>query len=221
MFNLGSFLTGFGFKFRNLVNLAASGYALATILPFFGFGESGFANLTKAAKGIQLTSLGDWIQSIYRALGSGTPSTPLLIVLTSWLIVVCLSLKSDYEEKTPTNGMLNSAIASAFIWALWADLVSPGSILNLAVVAIAITLIAITPVKAGINTLNNEEHSFKERITEKDGWHSASLAFLGILLSFVYVVIAPPIWMAGPNQTGQTDFERGFNTGRAVSARSD
>lgn len=211
MNDLGSLLAGFGFKFRSIVNLLASGYALAALLPYFGLGESGFTNLANAANGIQLTSLGEWIQSTYRSLGSGMPSTALQIVLFVWLMLVCLSLLAHYKDGAPSNLIPNSAIASAFIWALWVDLVSPRSILNLAVIAIVLTLIAIELSTAGI------KNCFKA-----ESWETSLLALIGILSSFAYILIAPPLWMAGPDQTGQTDaFERGFNAGRTMSGRRD
>ena len=94
--------------------------------------------------------------------------------------------------------------------------------MNLAVVVIAITLIRIAPVKACIkNLLSNEKLSIEEHNITKKELNSSLLALFGILLSFIYVIIAPPIWMAGPNQNNQKDFEREFNAGCAVSARRD
>lgn len=91
--------TGFGFKFRSLVNLAASGYALAALLPYFGVGDSGFMNLAQAANSIKLHSLGEWIQSAHCTLKSIMSIGYLYIVLAIWLLLVCLSLCGLFRFK--------------------------------------------------------------------------------------------------------------------------
>lgn len=189
--NWENLLTGFSFKFRILVNLVASGYAFAAILPYFGVGKSGFMNFSNAVNCIHLNSLAEYIESIYRLLGSGAPSIALQGVLLIWVILAFLSLVAQYEDGLISNLIPSSAIASAFILALWVDLVSPKLIAPLASVIVA--LIVIVAKSGGF------------RSTE--GWITASLAFLGILLSFFYVFIAFPLWMAGQINLGYSEGE--------------
>ena len=72
-------LTGFGFRFRSLLNLAVSSYLLASILQHRGYGESGFSNLASVARSFQLVALGDWIENTYQSLKSGIPEGQVLV----------------------------------------------------------------------------------------------------------------------------------------------
>ncbi|PHP52990.1 hypothetical protein BW737_005620 [Actinomyces ruminis] len=208
MIDWGNLITGFGFRFRSLVKLATSGYLLAAVLPRFGFGESGLTNLANVAHRMRLLALGDWIENAYQLLGSGSPNGALVIVLGIWLALICMALLGEYKEGVSSNLMPNAAIAAACIWALWVDLVSPGTIVNLAMVAIVVTLIVIAWTV--------------DHFRSAEGFTVAFIALIGIVVSFVYVVIAPPLWLAGSDNVNQVDaFERGFNAGRSVSVRDD
>ncbi|WP_143233289.1 hypothetical protein [Actinomyces ruminis] len=190
------------------MKLATSGYLLAAVLPRFGFGESGLTNLANVAHRMRLLALGDWIENAYQLLGSGSPNGALVIVLGIWLALICMALLGEYKEGVSSNLMPNAAIAAACIWALWVDLVSPGTIVNLAMVAIVVTLIVIAWTV--------------DHFRSAEGFTVAFIALIGIVVSFVYVVIAPPLWLAGSDNVNQVDaFERGFNAGRSVSVRDD
>lgn len=213
-------LTGFGFKFRSLVNLLGSCYLLAAVLPYFGYGESGPGNLSIAVRSIKLTFLSEWISETYRLLGAGTPSKELKFVLIVWLVLICLCLVGEYKDSASSNLIPNSAFASALIWALWVDLVSPGSIVNSALGVIVLALIVIVLMNKGIHIPPSHDFFSLRGWFDSEGWFGALAAFVGILSAFFYVVIAPPLWLAGSDHSNQTNtFERGFNAALAVSAK--
>lgn len=201
----GSLVAGFGFRFRSLVNLLISGYLLAVVLSLFGIGSHGFTNFGEAAGFVGLTELRTWVVDAYAALGGGDAPAPLIIVLSVWLLFTCLVLGGGYKDGSPSNLMPNSALASATTWALWVDFVTPGSVLNWAFWAILATLVWIS----WSNT----------HFTTTDGLDVPLLALCGILTSFVYAVIAPPLWLAGADneRSSDTQFERGFNAGQRSS----
>lgn len=193
-------LTGFGFRFRSLLNLVASSYLLASILPFFGCGESGFSNLASVARHFRLVALGDWIENSYQSLRSGIPWWVLIIVLVVWLFLVCVSLVGEYKDGVPSNLIPNSAVATACIWCLWVDFISTG-------IAILFAFIFVIPTLGFIWWL--------------EGKGTACAALGGIVGSFFYVVLAPPLWFAGSDTANHSgDFERGFWAGRSLSARN-
>lgn len=215
----GNLFTGFGFKFRSVVNMAVSGYLLAVALPQFGVGESGFTNIANVAHFLQFNELGDWIENIHTSICSDKPNKALIVVLFVWLVLICLALENQYKDKHKlrSNLMPNSAMSSAFIWALWTDLISSGKIANIALVAISITLaiIFIVVLIQYDDTLNR--NGVWDRV--KEAFLTVFAASPGILISFIYVVIAPPLWLAGSDSAKQTDaFERGFNAGRLASS---
>lgn len=201
-----SLLTGFGFRFRSLVNLLASAYLMSSALAYFGFGESGFMNLANAARHLQLITLGDWIQNFYQSSRSCIPERPLMIVFFIWLVLICLLFVSKYKDGSPSNLTPNAAIAAASIWALWVDFISPETIWNCPLIAIIVSLLVI---------------AWKVDHVHRDGVATAFLALIGILVCFVYVVLAPPLWFAGSDYVNQIGaFERGFNAGRSVTSRN-
>lgn len=198
-------LTGFGFRFRSLLNLAVSSYLLASILQHRGYGESGFSNLASVARSFQLVALGDWIENTYQSLKSGIPEGTLECVFTIWLILICFSLVDDYKDGPPPNFVPNSAIATACIWALWVDFISLGEARNCALGAFIAAL--------GVIAWRIDKFRSREGIT------ASFRAFVGVVVSFVYVLLALPLWFAGENTANHSgDFERGFKAGRSLSA---
>lgn len=197
MLDFGNILTGFGFKFRSLVNLLASAYLLATLLPFIGVGESGFENLATAANSIHLTTLGGWVEHFYRFLGSGTPSYALTAALSVSLFTILLCLVAEFKAGAPSDLMPPSALASGVIWALWVDLISPKSIMNTPLVYISLALVVIIFAADGIHLPHNGDPRSPRSWFSAKGWITAFAAIVCIAVSPFYIVFAPPLWIAG------------------------
>ncbi|MGJ9616205.1 hypothetical protein, partial [Actinotignum sp. GS-2025e] len=164
------------------------------------FGESGFSNFAGVARSFQLVALGDWIENTYQSLKSEIPESALEFVFTIWLILICFSFVADYKNGAPSNFVPNSAFAAACIWALWVDFISPGTACIYALGGISVALYVLFRI---------------------DGGETLLMAIIGILVTFVYVVLAFPLWFAGSDAANHSgDFERGFRAGRSLSARN-
>lgn len=186
----GSLLSGFGFKFSSVVNLIISAYLLATLQAVFGLGTSGFDNMANVASFLQLDALSDWITHIYGGLTQSSSSAAVERVLATWTVLTGFFLVYTYWRGYPINLLPNSSLTATLCWALWLDLDPQRSILNFGLAAILVCIIT--------SSLSPHHFSREDRLT------TAGMMLLSIILSFFYVVMAPPIWLTRQDRTNNT-----------------
>lgn len=183
MIDIGSLIAGLGFRFRSVLNFIISGYLLAAVFSFFGKGDGGFSNLASVAGFFRLPELGRWICSIYTLLSGENVRAGISMILAVWLLIACLALLGTYKDGASLILMPDSTMAAALVFVLGADLVRSGWWYWLGGVAVVATLCSIWWCNRRLETSN--------------GLSVSLVAFFGMLTAVIYVLVAPPLWLAG------------------------
>lgn len=184
-------LASFGFKFRSVVNLLVSVYAVAVTFSFWDYGSSGIENVASALGLLGLDSVASGIVSSYITIREFTGATRnfLAFLVGAWLVLSCIFFAQTYKEDLPERLDIapNSVFGVTAFFGLCVDLFSPGNPWNLSLVPI------IASVAWG------SYNAVKILSCTHKVPNALAVAFvmaLGLLSVPLYVVLSIPLWFA-------------------------
>lgn len=184
-------LSSFGFKLRNVVNFLVSVYAAAVTFSFWGHGGSGIENVARGLSLIGLDSLASQLTSSYTTVRGLTGATHyfLTFIVGTGLVISCVCFARTYNDKLPRylDIVPNCVFGVMAYFCLGTDLFSPGSLLNLALFPIFLSVLW-TSIKA----------VHKGRLADMfaNGFGMALLMVLGLLFALIYAALLIPLWFA-------------------------
>ncbi len=184
-------LSSFGFKLRNVVNFLVSVYAAAVTFSFWGHGCSGIENVARGLSLVGLDSLASQLTSSYTTVRGLTGATYyfLIIIVGAGLVISCICFARTYNDKLPRylDIVPNCVFGVMAYFCLGTDLFSPGSLLNLALIPISLSVLwtSIKAVRIGPRA---------DMLANFFGM--AFLMVLGLLVALFYAALLIPLWFA-------------------------
>lgn len=179
-------LSSFRLSFRSTVNCLISGYALAVLLAQKGIGSSGVANLSEMFRFIGFDSVSSWLNRFYSYVINAANVEPkafqvIASVVVIWMVLTCVSLAREYWHGPSVNITPNCAFAVLLSLSLCFDFFPQTSIPIVGLLIVLATLVSVA--------LRFKENSEVRRLVEM-------AILLSMMAATVYIIVAPPIWLA-------------------------
>lgn len=195
-------LASFGFKFRSVVNLLVSVYAVAVTFSFWDYGSSGIENVASVFGLLGLNSVASGIASSYITIRdfTGVAHDFLAFLVGAWLVLSCIFFAQTYEEELPKmhNIAPNSVFGVTAFFGLCVDLFSPGNPWNL----------ALAPIIASVAWGSYNAVKISSCTHKVPNALAVSFVIaLGLLSVPLYLVLSFPLWFAQGSSLGSDSDE--------------
>ena len=179
-------LSSFRLSFRSTVNCLISGYALAVLLSQKGVGSSGVVNLSEAFRFIGFDSMSSWLKQSYFYVINAASTEPkafqmIASVVLIWMVLTCVSLAREYWYGPSVKIAPNCAFAVLLSLSLCFDFFPQTGIPVVGLLIMLATLVSVAL-------------RFKEDL-EVGGLVEMAI-LLSLIVATLYIIVAPPIWLA-------------------------
>lgn len=179
-------LSSFRLSIRSMINCLISGYALAVLLAQKGVGSSGVLNLSEAFGFIGFDSVSSWLKRSYSFAISAAKAEPIVFqmiasVVVVWVVLTCVSLAREYWYGPIVDMIPNCAFAVLLSLSLCFDFLPQTGVPIAGLLIVLATLVSVA--------LRFKDNSEVRRLVE-------IAMLLSLMAATVYIIVAPPIWLA-------------------------